>query len=105
MSRYRRSGLAKRIHSGKVSIEVAEQILDEERDRLRAAFKASGLGKKAPGAKTKAGLRRLEAALCTLADYESELTDALSEVGDGASAHDLGHVCAALRLLVDGEEG
>jgi hypothetical protein len=48
-------------------------------------------------------LRRLEHALCTLADYEGLLKRTLREVGDGASDYDHMHVCAALRRLVDGD--
>lgn len=50
--------------------------------------------------------RRLERALCTLADFEGQIKSVLrDEIGDGASDHDHAHVCAALRHLVDGWEG
>jgi len=46
--------------------------------------------------------QRLERALCTLADYESLIKQALIDaVRDGANEHDLRHVCAALRAIVD----
>lgn len=49
--------------------------------------------------------KKLERALCTLADYEGEIKEALRDLGQGGSDWDLHRVCDALRLLVDGEEG
>lgn len=51
---------------------------------------------------TKAALRRLESALCTLADYEDVIKDRLIERHHRESAH--GDVCDALRLIVDGPD-
>ena len=47
-------------------------------------------------------LRRLEDALGTLEDYETEIVNALCiHLKDGGSSHDHKRVCAALRFLVD----
>lgn len=47
--------------------------------------------------------QRLFRALCTLADYEGVIKDALYSCGQGGSEWDHMRVCAALRYLVDGE--
>jgi len=46
--------------------------------------------------------RRLESALCTLADFEGSVKKALVELGH--SDHALHDMCDALRLIVDGEK-
>lgn len=45
---------------------------------------------------------RLERALCTLADFEFPVKEALSEIS-GGSDWDHSRVCDAIRLIVDGE--
>ena len=46
--------------------------------------------------------KRLERALCTLADFEGPVKDALTDdaVNDGAHRD----VCAAIRKIIDGDE-
>lgn len=46
--------------------------------------------------------RRLERALCTLADFEGVVKDALTDGGIGD--HAVGEVCAAIRKIIDGDE-
>lgn len=46
--------------------------------------------------------KRLECALCTLADFDGPVQGALLD--NGSSDHSVGEVCAAIRKIIGGDE-